>query len=192
MPTRTNGQETEGSKGSKEGHADMSRDRGSKSHHCLSPFSPFRPLLSLRPSVQIPLHQLATFALVLACVVGCGSSGPGRLMPVKGKVTLDDKALTTGSLVFKPDATKGNNSRFEPSGTVATDGSYSLFTKEKEGAPPGWYKVGIVAEEANAADPYAPRRSLVPNRYNDAETSGLSIEVASSPPAGAYDLKLAR
>jgi hypothetical protein len=167
----------------------MKCDRLSK-HSCF--LSPFRPLLALRPTIQISFRRLVTCVFLLAWLAGCGSSGPGRLVPVKGKVTLDDKPLATGSLVFKPDETKGNNSKFEPAGTIAADGSYSLFTREKEGAPLGWYKVGIVAEEANAADPYAPRKSLVPNRFNDAETSGLSIEVSSSPPSGAYDLKLTK
>jgi hypothetical protein len=152
---------------------------------------PFYALLPLRPSVQFPVRRRLICILLVVCIAGCGSSGPGRLVPVKGTVTLDDKPLPTGSLVFKPDAAKGNNSPLEPAGTIA-DGGYSLFTKEKEGAPLGWYKVGIVAEEASAADPYAPRKSLVPARYNDVETSGLSIEVSTSPAAGAYDLKLTK
>jgi hypothetical protein len=138
--------------------------------------------------------QICGFLLFCVAIFsGCDSSGLGRIVPVKGNVTLDGKPLTTGSLVFKPDASKGNNSKFEPASAIGPDGSYSLFTKEREGAPPGWYKVGIVAqEEPSATDPYAPRKSLIPAHYNDAETSGLAVEVVASPPAGAYDLKLAK
>jgi hypothetical protein len=108
-------------------------------------------------------------------------------------VTLDGAPLATGSLTYKPDAAKGNTSSLEPAATIGSDGSYTLYTKEKPGAPPGWYKVRVVAEgPANPADPYAPVKSLIPARWNDAETSGLTVEVVASPPAGAYDLKLTK
>ena len=133
-------------------------------------------------------------AIALACLmiglVGCDSSGPGRLVPVKGKVTNKGQPLATGSLVFKPDTAKGNQSKFEPASSIAADGSYELFTAEKPGAPPGWYHVGVVAQQTNAADPYAPAKSLIPASYADAAASGLAIEVVDSPTAGAYDLNL--
>ncbi|HMC10721.1 MAG TPA: hypothetical protein VKH44_05505 [Pirellulaceae bacterium] len=130
--------------------------------------------------------------VLLASLAGCNSSGVGRIVPVKGKITVDGKPLTIGSLVFKPDAAKGNPSQFGPAATIAADGSYSLFTKEKQGAPLGWYKVGVVAQEADPGNPYGPMKSLVPQRYNDAESSGLAIEVVAAPTPGTYDLKLAR
>jgi len=148
-------------------------------------------LLPWLSSVQVARHRFVVSAIVAAVICGCGSSGAGRLVPVAGKVTVDGKPLSTGSLVFKPDAAKGNASKFEPSGTIGSDGTYSLFTKEKPGAPIGWYKVGIVAQQASANDPYV-MKSLVPERYNDADSSGLEIEVVASPVSGAYDLKLAK
>jgi hypothetical protein len=33
-------------------------------------------------------------------------------------------------------------------------------------------------------------RSLIPQRYNDPQTSGISVEVSKSAAAGAYDLQL--
>jgi hypothetical protein len=147
------------------------------------------PLLPLLTSVR----SACLLAVLAVSLSGCDSFGLGRIVPVKGQVTLDGKPLTTGSLVFKPDAAKGNQSKFEPASSIGADGSYSLFTKEKEGAPLGWYNVGIVAQEAaNPADPYAAMKPLVPARYNDAETSGVSVEVVASPAAGAYDLKLTK
>ncbi len=74
-----------------------------------------------------------------------------------------------------------------------------MTTNGKVGAPPGWYKVIVTAREdaepvhpksANSHRPVA--RSLLPGKYGDAETSGLSIEVVENPVAGAYDLKLSR
>ena len=148
-------------------------------------------LLPWLPFVQIASHRFVVSAIVAAVVCGCGSSGAGPLVPVAGKVTVDGKPLPAGSLIFKPEAAKGNASKFEPSGTIGGEGSYSLFTKEKPGAPIGWYKVGIVAQQASANDPYV-MKSLVPERYNDADTSGLEIEVVANPVSGAYDLKLAK
>jgi hypothetical protein len=131
------------------------------------------------------------FAL-LGVLAGCDSSGLGKIVPVNGQVTYEGKPVTSGSLVFKPDTTKGNQSTLEPAATIGADGNYSLFIKEREGAPLGWYQVGVVAQEANPNDPYAPAKSLIPAKYNDAATSGLSVEVVETPAAGAYDLKLAR
>jgi len=133
------------------------------------------------------------FVLVAGLLLaGCDQSGLGRIVPVKGTVSLDGKPVPSGSLLFRPDAAKGNTSKFEPAATINSDGSYSLFTAEREGAPPGWYKVSVVAQELNAKDPYAPAKSLVPTKYNDPETSGISVEVVEQPAAGAYDLKLTR
>jgi hypothetical protein len=144
---------------------------------------------SRRPRFDLSLA--VTVSIASAALAGCGTSDTGRLVPVAGKVTVDSKPLSTGSLVFKPDAAKGNAAKFEPSGTIGGDGAYSLFTKEKPGAPIGWYKVGIVAQQASANDPYV-MKSLVPERYNDADTSGLEIEVVASPAPSTYDLKLAK
>jgi hypothetical protein len=130
---------------------------------------------------------------------GCGdASGVGRTLPVAGMVTLDGKPLTAGSTVilFKPDAGRGNTSPFEPVGTVDDQGNYTLATKGKRGAPPGWYKVVVTATELRAGgrDPHghirpAPR-SLVPARYGQAATTTVTIEVVEEPGPGAYDVKL--
>jgi len=127
--------------------------------------------------------------VVLSLAAGCNSGGPGRLVAVQGRVTVDGKPLATGSVVFKPDAAKGNLSKFEPSSTIGANGEYSLFTAEKPGAPLGWYKVGVVAQEADPKNPYS-MKSLVPARLSDPETSGLSIEVKDNATAESYDLKL--
>lgn len=142
-------------------------------------------------------------ALLLAIpALGCSdASGVGRTVPVSGKVILQDEPLTakTTIVLFKPDASKGNTSPFEPTGTVDAEGNYTLTTKGKKGAPPGWYKVIVTArEEAAPVHPKTPKqhrpaaRSLLPAKYGQAETSGLSIEVVENPVPGAYDLMLSR
>ena len=138
-------------------------------------------------------HRIAVGLAVLVAIIGCDSSGVGRLVPVQGKVTYEGQPLATGSLAFKPDAEKGNTSKFEPAANIEADGSYRLFTAEREGAPLGWYKVSVVAQSpADEKNPYAAMKSLIPARYAETGTSNLAIEVVETPPAGAYDLKLTK
>ena len=137
---------------------------------------------------------------LLGCLAGgCGDdSGVGKTFPVAGKVTIDNAPLTARSTIvlFKPDASRGNSSSFEPSGTVDAEGNYTLQTRGKRGAPPGWYKVIVTAhDESPPSHPKTPQhrpaaRSLVPAKYGLANTSDLSIEVVENPLPGAYDLKL--
>jgi hypothetical protein len=154
----------------------------------LTRFSPFR-------ESQWPVT--AMFFALLAC--GCGdSSGVGKTFAVTGKVTLDDGPMTAPNTIvlFKPDAGRGNTSPFEPAGTVDGQGSYTLVTKGKNGAPPGWYKVIVTANEPRGADEKGPRnhrpgpRSLLPAKYGQAATTTVAIEVVENPAAGAYDVKL--
>jgi hypothetical protein len=142
------------------------------------------------------------FAFLYVCLAsGCGdNSGVGLTFPVAGKVTIGDTPLTAAStmVLFKPDASRGNTSPFEPAGTVDADGNYVLMTRGKQGAPPGWYKVVVSArEEAATVHPKDPRhrpaaKSLVPRKYGLETSSNLSIEVVKNPPRGAYDLKLTK
>jgi hypothetical protein len=143
---------------------------------------------------------LATALCFTLVASGCGDdSGVGKTFPVSGKITLDDSPLTAPStiILFKPDSAKGNTSPFEPTGTVDSQGNYTLATKGKNGAPPGWYKVIVTATEFHPDESKGPRRhhptpkSLVPARYGQAATT-VSIEVVESPAAGAYYLKLTR
>ena len=142
------------------------------------------------------------FALLSACLAtGCGDdSGVGPTFPVAGKVTVGNVPLTAKStiMLFKPDAARGNTSAWEPAGTVDADGNYTVKTKGKNGAPPGWYKVVATArDEAAPLHPANPRhrpaaKSLVPARYGSEKTTDLAIEVVANPAPGAYDLKLGK
>lgn len=130
---------------------------------------------------------------VLACTaLGCGSD---NLLPVTGTVSFDNRPLAAGSVVFHPDASKGNTSQHLAAGEVK-DGKYELWTNRQQGAPPGAYKVVLIAD--NFSGPDAPKKgataempkSLLPARYADKEKTPLSVVVTSSPAAGAYDLKV--
>jgi hypothetical protein len=139
--------------------------------------------------------------LVAVLAAGCsGDSGVGKTFPVAGKITLDDEPLTAQSTVvlFQPDASRGNESPFDAAGTVDETGTYKLTTRGKSGAAPGWYKVVVTARSSStehAKSPHGNRpapRSLLPEKYGLASTSGLAVEVVESPAPGAYDLRLTR
>ena len=148
------------------------------------------------------LPALLVGLLAAALASGCGdASGVGPTFPVAGKVTFNNPPWTAKSTVIlcKPDAARGNASRFEPTGSVDAEGNYTLTTRGKNGAPPGWYKVVVTArEEAAAVHPKGPQRrrpvsgSLLPAKYGQAQTTDLAIEVVERPAPGAYDLKLSR
>jgi hypothetical protein len=143
------------------------------------PFSA-RARSCLRPSA------LAVVALVVLAPTGCDSGG--SLQTVSGKVTVDGNPLGRGSVRFVPDKDKGNKTTTEPAGEIKSDGTYTLTTNGKTGAPVGWYKVTVTATElAESSNPYGGKVLVAP-KYNVPETSGISIEVKSSPPAGAYDI----
>jgi hypothetical protein len=140
----------------------------------------------------------AAFPLILVLMVGCGDdSGVGKTYPVEGKVTVDGVPLAVESttILFKPDAARGNTSTFEPVGTVDDAGNYLMETRGKRGAPPGWYKVIVTALADTPKHPRTAARrpvaqSLVSPRYGQAQTTDLSVEVVEKPAPGAYDLRL--
>jgi hypothetical protein len=129
----------------------------------------------------------AAVVLLFLGLTGCGDS-IGHTVPVKGKVTVDGKALSKGSVTFWPNKEKGNNSQHEAGGQISEDGSYEVYTKGKAGIPPGHYKVTVVAQ--TDADNTAPTKVklLVPQKYTKAETTPLLIEVVENPASGAYNL----
>jgi len=125
-------------------------------------------------------------------LTGCGPHAE-KFTPVTGKVAVDGAPLTTGAVTFHPDASKGNHTPHIPVGSLDAQGSYKLLSATKEGAPLGWYKVTVSAQEPiDPKNPYAPPKHLIAQKYGDASTSGLEIEVVAHPAAGAYDLTLAK
>ena len=139
------------------------------------------------------------FVLVLA--VGCAGSDIGRTYPVSGALTLNGEPLLakTTTVLFKPDAARGNNSKHESNGIVDEAGRYQLTTQGRRGALAGWYKVVVTAYDAppehrKSAKPGARSvvASLVPPKYGRVESTPLAVEVVAEPAAGAYDLKLSK
>lgn len=112
------------------------------------------------------------YVCMLIVLSGCGGSS-NNLAEVTGKVTLDGKPLTTGSVMTMPEHGRGAR------GTIDSTGSFTLSTNELgSGASIGLHHIGVVAvEEAVNLSPEAPRKSLIPTKYASPETSGLTIDV---------------
>jgi hypothetical protein len=128
---------------------------------------------------------LAYFILVFVCVclIGCGKN-----VPLQGKVLYDDGTpITVGMVNFTTDK---NLSR----GKIQPDGSYAMGTKkEKDGLPPGIYKIYITGAEIPIEPKEKPEvqldeneqpvaqmpryQQLVGKEYMTASTTPLTCEV---------------
>jgi hypothetical protein len=110
----------------------------------------------------------------LLVTVGCGGSG---LVSVKGKVTYEDKPVTSGTVNFISE----DGSAY---GELKPDGSYELMTNEPgDGARPGTYKVTVIAMQdqgsalPEAKNPLPP--PTVPLKYTSLATTDLTAEVGN-------------
>ncbi|MCO6047118.1 hypothetical protein NG895_24740 [Aeoliella sp. ICT_H6.2] len=109
----------------------------------------------------------------LLVIAGCGASD--EYAPVSGQVFYKGQPLNTGVVMFQP--ASGPIAR----GRIQSDGTFQLETLgEAPGARIGENKVRISARQA-PADPNAAEvglgKLLIPRRYTDFSTSGLTIEV---------------
>ena len=108
----------------------------------------------------------------LAFVVGCGGQ-PG----VRGKIVFsDDKApLTRGVVNF---VNEGRIAR----GQIESDGTYVIGSvKANDGLPPGTYQVYLTStEKTESSDGGFKREYVIDRKYDNAETSGITVEVTKS------------
>lgn len=141
----------------------------------------------------------ASFMLALIALIGCGDSGP-KVVPVSGKVTLDGNPMSLGMVTFHPDESKGNNTVGTPTGMIQSDGTYKLNFNGKDGAPIGWYKVTVNSMGMPTNMGNMPAQDMSKMNQNTTKVNakfqkpetGLSVEIVSSPAAGAYDLKVTK
>ena len=131
------------------------------------------------------------FALCLCTLfAGCHSNGE-LLIPVEGVVTLDGQPLTSGAISFRP--TQGNLTLHHPTGSIEPNGRFQLYVGSRAGAPPGFYKVVIFANEEQADErgvhPGMPK-TLIDRRYNAPQTTPLSAEIAPQMQSASFDFDL--
>jgi hypothetical protein len=117
------------------------------------------------------------FGALIPLIAGCANSEP-EYVPVRGQVLYRDKPLTSGVVMFQP--SHGPPAR----GTIQSDGAFDLTTPGRaDGARIGLNHVRISSREAPAekGGEIAMGRLLIPDRYADFASSGLTAEVK---PAG--------
>jgi hypothetical protein len=135
---------------------------------------------------------LAWALLSLAAVLvggGCGGDNLPPLHPVKGKVTLNNKAYTQGGTVtFHAKDTKNLPRGVPaPNGNIDAEGNYEIKTGEHVGAPQGTYMVTV----APSMTPVPGKKFELPFRevYGDPRKTPIVITVPNSM-AGAYNVSL--
>ncbi len=131
---------------------------------------------------------------VVVLVAGCSGGGTSgqKLIPVKGKVTFKGAPLAGARVNFV--------SAYGEVATGVTDaqGAFTLTTRGQAGAAPGEYKVAIVKSSVDGGGPTSgPKpedmfkmaakkgeislssKSEIPEKYADAQKSGLSATVST-------------
>ena len=115
--------------------------------------------------------------LVATTIVGCGPRDSLRLAPVHGTVTYQGKPLEHGRVVFNPEDESGGVAAV---GIIASDGSYEMRTRDRDGAALGKYLVTIQCrqkrDEKHARDMSYIPPLLIPKKYWSLE-SPLRFEV---------------
>lgn len=124
---------------------------------------------------------------------GCtpASKVPART-PVRGKVTFNGEALTTGTVSFIP-ATFSDGEFLRPAtAEIQPDGTYVVSSfQPKDGLIPGDYKVSIVSYDV-LPDPETPGQEVwaIPRNYGNPETSELTAEVVDDRKGQTLDFEL--
>lgn len=105
--------------------------------------------------------------MLLLASTGC--DGRPQRVPVAGQVLIDGQPLTTGFVRVIPEGAR------PAVGPIGKDGRFQLTTFEGEdGCVLGQHPVEIVAQQAQG---YTTIKWLTPRKYQDATTSGLTVDV---------------
>ena len=156
---------------------------------------------------KLPFSMIRTILLVclLGGVVGslgCQQSGLSGLAKLEGTLYLDDQKLDGATIVFSPEPGQPEPIR-AASAISRQNGSFSAMTlKYNDGIYPGKYRMSVEKVEVidtrtpeqkkrdasteidgNSKIPPSPEfqfKAIVPKKYNDFHTSGLTVEVGKS------------
>jgi hypothetical protein len=109
-------------------------------------------------------------------LLGAGCSGEKPVYPVAGKVLFEGRPAV-GAVVKFYSAEAADPKFLAPQAVVGDDGTFRLTTyKAEDGAPAGKYAVSVFwAKPSKSGDDYD--KLLIPARYLNAATSGLTAVV---------------
>ncbi len=117
-------------------------------------------------------------SLLLFAPAGCNTEAAKR-EAVEGHVYFHNEPLRGGTIVFTPDAERGNQGPLA-TGVIQSDGRYTLTTGAESGAVVGWHRVTIAAGSDG---------QTLPRKYSDPKLSDQSREVKPGQ-ANAFDFHL--
>jgi len=138
------------------------------------------------------LGLVAGALLLVTLVSGCGGSdGLPDMVPVSGQVLYNGKPLTDGQVVYLP---KTPGAGRQANGAIQPDGTFEMMTLRKgDGVMQGEYVIAIYAYKPHPGEPKTreeheamarrggiKREYSIPERYANAETSGLADKVDDS------------
>lgn len=107
---------------------------------------------------------------------GCGGrSDLPPVAPVHGVVTYEGQPLPRGMVYFVPTAADAKAPM--ASGEIGPEGKYVLYTSDQKGALVGSHRVRVFATEKPKDETDTFPKLLIPERYNDEATSGLTYDV---------------
>ena len=117
--------------------------------------------------------------LALAFLPGLGCKRNPAVVPVAGKVLYNDAALPFGTITFQPE-------RGQPGiGEIQEDGSFTISTyAADDGAVPGRHRICVSCYEGQRpgrSQRNASGKLLIPLKYTEVATSGLSADVKDAP-----------
>jgi hypothetical protein len=122
-------------------------------------------------------HNAAAISLaIVAATAGCRNANELDTAPVSGRVVLNGKPLSRGSVTFVPNRGRVANGDIQP------DGTFELSTyRSGDGAIVGSHKAAVLILRPDIDPAVGPERDkplmLIPPRYATAEESGLKYEV---------------
>jgi hypothetical protein len=140
--------------------------------------------------MHLPSSAAIWMSAIALALAGCQGNGRIATVPVTGTVTVDGKPLEQGTITFE---TPGKR---PASGEIKAGNIVNVMTYvASDGVPTGNHTIAITATAASAAaavpkDPGQPMvvdanymgvgQSLIPARYNNPATSGLTAEIKST------------
>lgn len=128
------------------------------------------------------------FMLVTALAVAVGCNHGPAMAPVSGKVVYKGEPLKHGNVLFQPSA--GPPAK----GEIGPDGSFTLSTfKKNDGAIVGTHRVQVICaapptKPVNPNEEVPAAKSLIPEKYTNYATSGITVEVVKG--GGPYIIEL--
>jgi hypothetical protein len=124
----------------------------------------------------------------ITILIGCSKPKGPALYPVTGKVLINGALATGGTVSFRHE-----DGLHQPAGIIKEDGSYSLKSGHREGAPVGQYRVVVfVTEPPNKAEGgHAGLPGNIANKkFLNSSTTPLKAEVKAESSPQQFDFEV--